>query len=257
MAERVTYRSEAGIGIPGLFIMPQEWNRPTPFAIYAGEWGKTQGIHSGLIEELVQAGYGVLAIDVRGVGETAASDFEAATNLLMMDRTLFGQRVSDIIRAVDFIWERCYIAPQIDKGRLVIVGEGVGGLWALFAAALDGRVAAVAAQDVLYSYLALLEQDARYPASVYLFDVLKHFDLAHVMASCAPRPVYLRPVDGLRRKSTERDVASALRPARKAFRLAGANANYFQVAPLEAGQSIPKWLDDVLGRENEKIRERS
>ena len=98
--------------------MPEEWDHPVPFVIYAGEWGKMQGIQSGLIEELVQAGYGVLAIDVRGVGETATSDFEAATNSLMMDRPLFGQRVFDVIRAVDFIWERCYIAPQIDKGQI-------------------------------------------------------------------------------------------------------------------------------------------
>ena len=73
----------------------------------------------------------------------------------MMDRTLFGQRVLDVMRAVDFLWERCYIAPQIDKGRLAILGEGVGGLWGLYAAALDGRVAAVIALDTLYSYPAL------------------------------------------------------------------------------------------------------
>jgi cephalosporin-C deacetylase-like acetyl esterase len=246
MAERITFQSEEGITIPGLFIMPEEWNHPVPFLIYAGEWGKMQGIHSGLIEKMVQAGYGVLAIDVRGVGETATSDFEAATNLLMMDRPLFGQRVFDVIRAVDFIWERCYIAPQIDKGRLVILGEGVGGLWALYAAALDSRVAAVVALDSLYSYTGLLEHSAHYPASIYLFDVLNHFDLAHVIASCAPRPVLLHPVDSWRRPCTERAVATALRPAREAFSLAGAYPNWFQVDPLDNEQSIPKWLDIVL-----------
>jgi cephalosporin-C deacetylase-like acetyl esterase len=246
MVERITFQSEEGITIPGLFFMPEIWNRPAPFVIYAGEWGKMQGIRSGLIEELVKAGYGVLAIDVRGVGETATSDFEAATNSLMMGRSLFGQRVLDVIRAVDFIWERCYIAPQIDKGRLVIVGEGVGGLLGLYAAALDGRVAAVAAQDVPYSYVALLKPGARYPASVYLFDVLRHFDLAHVIASCAPRPVYLSPVNGWRQTCTETEVAAALRPAREAFSLAGTETNGFQVATLENEQSIPNWLDEIL-----------
>ncbi len=248
MAERITFQSEEGITIPGLFIMPEEWNRPVPFVIYAGEWGKRQGIHSGLVEEMVEAGFGVLAIDVRGVGETATSDFEAATNLLMMDRPLFGQRVLDVIRAVDFIWERCYIAPQIDKGRLAIVGEGVGGLWGLYAAALDNRVAAVAAQDTLFSYTALLKHGVRYPASVYLFDVLKHFDLARVIAACVPRPVYIHPVDGLRRACSERKVSIALKPARKAFSLARAKTNVFQVATAKDGQSIPKWLEEVLIR---------
>jgi len=246
MAERITFQSEEGITLPGLFIIPEEWNCPVPLVIYTGEWGKKQGIHSGLIEEMVQAGYGVLAIDVRGVGETATSDFEAATNLLMMDRPLFGQRVLDIIRAVDFIWERCYIAPQIDKGRLVIVGEGVGGLWGLYAAALDCRVAAVAALDTLFSYEALLEHGARFPASVYLFDVLKNYNLTHVIASCAPRPVYLRPVDGSRQACTEREVSTVLQPAREAFSLARTKADCFLVATTEDGKSIPNWLDEVL-----------
>jgi len=248
MAERVTFQSEAGITIPGLFIMPEEWNRSVPFAIYAGEWGKMQGIHSGLIEEFIRAGYGVLAIDVRGVGETATSDFEAATNSLMLDRPLFGQRVFDIIRAVDFIWERCYIAPQIDKGRLTIVGEGVGGLWGLYAAALDGRVAAVVAQDTLFSYKALFSQGARYPASIYLFDVLRHFDLAHVIAACASRPVYLRPVDGYRQACTEEEVAPTFQMAKEAFSLVCTNHNFFHLATSEDDKNIPGWMDEVLSQ---------
>jgi hypothetical protein len=248
MAERITFQSEEGITIPGLLIMPEEWKRPVPFVIYAGEWGKMQGIQSGLVEEFVQAGNGVLAIDVRGVGETATTDFEAATNLLMMDRPLFGQRVLDVIRAVDFIWERCYIAPQIDKGRLVVAGTGVGGLWALYAAALDSRVAAAVVQDAPYSYICLLDHGARYPASVYLFDVLKQFDLAHVIAACAPRPVYFQPVDGWRRPCSEQQVAAALQPAKEAFSQSGARSNCFQVASLENQQSISKWLETVLTR---------
>jgi len=246
MAERITFQSEEGITIPGLFIMPEEWNCPVPFVIYAGEWGKNQGIYSSLIEELVQDGYGVLAIDVRGIGETATSDFEAATNLLMMDRSLFGQRVMDVIRAIDFVWERCYIAPQIDKGRLVIIGDGVGGLWALYAAALDRRVAAVAAMDVLYSYTCLLDHGARFPASVYLFDVLKEFDLDHLIASIAPRPVYLRPVDGWRRPCTSSELDTSFRLAREAFSLTGACNEEFQVSSAGNMQSIFKWLHNIL-----------
>jgi cephalosporin-C deacetylase-like acetyl esterase len=246
LAERITFWSEDGISIPGLFLMPDEWKHPVPFVIYAGEWGKLQGIRSGFIQECVQQGYGVLAVDVRGVGETAASEFEAGTNLLMMDRPLFGQRVWDVIRAVDVIWERCYIAPQIDKGRLVVAGEGVGGLWALYAAALDGRVAAAIALDSLYSYTELCAHSARYPVSVYLFDVLHHFDLAHVMAACAPRPVYLRPVDGQRQPTADSRTISELQPASRAFALAGAVPEWFTIDARKSTQSISQWLDKVL-----------
>ncbi len=246
MAERITFQSEPGINIPGLLFMPEEWKQPVPFVIYAGEWGKFQGIQSGLLEKLIRAGYGVLAIDVRGVGETATSDFEAATDLLMMDRPLFGQRVLDVIRAVDFIWERCYIGPQIDKGRLVIIGEGVGGLWGLYAAALDGRVAAVVAWDTLYSYLALLEDNTRFPASVYLFDVLKNFDISDVIAACAPRPVYLRPIDGQCRICNKRKVKNLLKSAKAVFAMADAKAARFHVSTHRDERSILTWLNKVL-----------
>ena len=197
----------------------------------------------------MEAGYGVLAVDVRGVGETATSDFEAGTNCLMLDRTLFGQRVYDVIRAVDFLWERCYLAPQIDKGRLVVLGEGVGGLWALYAAALDGRVAAAAAWKTLFSYKALLEPGGRHPASVYLFDVLRQYDLAQVIGAIAPRPVYFLPVDGQRRQCAQDRVLSAFRPAGAAFSLSGAATDSFKVANAEGVNDLTAWLDTVLDRQ--------
>ena len=246
MAERISFESEEGITIPGLLILPAQWERPLAITVYIGEWGKNQGLQSGIIDTLVQSGYGVLAIDVRGVGETATSDFEAATNSLMMDRPLFGQRVLDVIRAVDFIWERCYIAPQIDKGKIILVGEGVGGLWGLYAAALDRRVAAVVAKDTIYSYLQLINTGTQFPAGVYLFDVLSHFDLVHVIASCAPRPVYLSPVNGKRKPVSRRVIKIALKTARIAYSLACAHADCLQITSLKHTRNIPDWLDRVL-----------
>ncbi len=246
MAERVTFVSEKGITVPGMLIMPAEWNKPVPMTLYIGEWGKRQGIQSGLIKKLLNQGIGVLAIDVRGVGETATSDFEAATNLLMMDRPLFGQRVWDTIRGVDFLWERCYIAPQIDKGRLFIAGEGVGGLLALYATALDGRVAGAIALDIPLSYTALLPSGALFPASVYLFDVLRHYDLPHVVAACAPRPVLIRPVDGFRRPCRVQECKVMLDLIARAYQLADAGAGAFGMLTIDSTESLSHWLSQAL-----------
>lgn len=245
-AERVTFQSEEGITIPGMLMLPEIWDRPVPFVVHVGEWGKNQGLQTGLIEELLQAGYGILAIDVRGVGETAASDFEAATNLLMMDRPLFGQRVWDVIRAVDFVWERCYIGPQIDKGRMAIVGQGVGGLWGLFAAALDERVAAFAGLETLFSFRDLIKPQPHYPASVYLFDVLKHFDVGQVIGAFAPRPVYFRPLDAYRQPCSRAAMMEAFFQAKKVFSTLKAPANYFLVDTSRRRKEISKWLNVVL-----------
>jgi cephalosporin-C deacetylase-like acetyl esterase len=246
MVERVTFDSEDGITIPGLLLLPENWNQPVPLVIYAAEWGKLQGTQSGFIERIVRAGYGLLAVDVRGVGETAVSDFEAATNLLMMDRPLFGQRVWDLIRAVDFIWERCYLSPQIDKGRMVMVGQGLGGLWSLFAAALDDRLAGVVALDTLVSYKALLRSGVRYPASIYLFDVLRLFDIPAVIGSLAPRPVYIRPQNGLHRPCTKSEAAATLLPARMAYTIARVHESHFKITSSKDQRRLLDWLGLVL-----------
>ena len=126
LAERVVFESEPGIHVPALFLTPEVWQGYVPAVIYVDEWGKDNGIQNGVIEALLQAGMAVFAIDVRGTGETSASDFEASTNALMTDRPLLGQRVFDVLRAVDALWERIFIGVQIDKGRIGCLGRGAG-----------------------------------------------------------------------------------------------------------------------------------
>jgi cephalosporin-C deacetylase-like acetyl esterase len=198
--ERVVFESEPGIDVPALFVAPADWKAYLPVVIYVDEWGKENGLSHGVVELLVKRGCAVFAVDVRGVGETAATDFEATTNALMMDRPLFGQRVYDVLRAVDCLWRRIYIGVQIDKGRIACLGRGVGGLLALYAAALDERIAAAAVHEAPLSYQDLILEQPAFPPGVFLFDVLNHYDLVHVAALAAPRPLLLADgVDGLRR----------------------------------------------------------
>jgi hypothetical protein len=107
-------------------------------------------------------------------------------------------------------------------------------------------VAAVVALDALYSYKALITQGARYPASVYLFNVLRNYDLTHVIAVCAPRPVYLLPVDGCRQSCARSEVMDALLPASEAFSLSGVKKPCFKVAASADQREITQWLDTVL-----------
>ena len=127
--ERLVYSPEPGIHIPAIFLAPVEWKQHIPVVLYLDEWGKEAGLVIGVLEGLLERKMAVLAIDVRGVGETDVSDFEATTNALMTDRPLFGQRVWDVRRAVDCLWERVFVGIQIDKGRIACLGRGWGGSW--------------------------------------------------------------------------------------------------------------------------------
>jgi len=246
-AERVVFESEPGIVIPAMFAAPAEWQAYLPVVLYVDEWGKAAGLKNGMIDALLKAGLAVFAIDVRGVGETAAADFEAATNALMTDRPLFGQRVYDVLRALDCLWRRIYIGVQIDKGRIACLGRGAGGLLALYAAALDERLAAAALWETPLSYRSLITERPDFPASVYLFDVLNHFDVHDLMAALAPRPLLLAdPLDGGRRPLAVGEVEEACRWPRQAYAAFQAEAHGLQVLANPEQPATPEeiaaWL---------------
>jgi dienelactone hydrolase len=229
-AERVVFESEPGIVIPAMFAAPAHWAEYVPVVVYVDEWGKATGLKNGVVDALLKAGLAVFAIDVRGVGETAATDFEATTNALMTDRPLFGQRVYDVLRAVDCLWRRIYISVQIDKGRVACLGRGMGGLLALYAAVLDERLSAAALWEAPVSYKSLITERPEFPPSVYLFDVLNHFDLPILMTALAPRPLLLAdPVDGLRRPMMTEEVKSLCQPTHQLYTSLQTDSDDFQV----------------------------
>ncbi|MGC8878774.1 MAG: alpha/beta hydrolase family protein [Anaerolineae bacterium] len=250
-AERVVFESEPGIELPAMFLAPAEWQRYVPVVICVDEWGKQAGVEAGIVDALLQVGLAVLAVDVRGVGETTVSDFEAATNALMSDRPLFGQRVWDVLRVVDYLWRRIYIGVQIDKGRIGCLGRGLGGLWCLYAAALDERLAASVLWEVPLSYRDLIVERPGFPPSAYLFDALHHGDLPQVMALVAPRPMLIvDPVDGVRAPLTESASAAKLEWPRHVYTQVIARPHAWQVWATPGGTSpseLATWLKEWLG----------
>ena len=101
----------------------------------------------------------------------------------------------DVIRAIDYLGARSDLA----KYRVVLVGEGLGGVWALTAAALDPRPAGVIAVGTVPSYKLIV--GAKYYASRDYFWVpgaLKDFDLPDLIGLAAPRPaVLVDPADAM------------------------------------------------------------
>src|SRR4030067_553342 len=195
--ERVEFESEPGIRLPCIFLSPANYETYMPVVIYLDEFGKECGLVNGFIKDFLDAGMAVFALDVRGWGETAVSDFEAATDALMTDRPLFGQQVSDVLNAIEELWQRTFIGVQVDKGRIGCIGRGAAGIMALYAAALDERLKTTVVLESPVNYRSLILEQTDFPASVYLFDVLNHFDIPQIISLVAPRSILLiNPVNG-------------------------------------------------------------
>jgi hypothetical protein len=209
--EKLEFVSEPGIYVPVWVFVPDAPNG-RPAILYFDERGKEkEGQEFGLYERLARRGDTVIAADVRGIGGTApahtgrgAGEFAhlfSVDSLLAymawyMDESLFGTRVADVIRTVDYALSRA----DVPRDGVRVVGVGAGALWALYAAALDRRIKEVYADHPLVSYKALIASD-RYlhGASIMLRDVLLRFDLPQVAAVIPGHVTLISPVDHMNR----------------------------------------------------------
>jgi len=221
--EKLQFLSEPGIYIPAWVYVPENKIGILPAILYVNDEGietegmqfegeEESGLTQGMFEALALGGNLVVAVDVRGIGETrplhpASSscnefgqlfDLETAMSYMawFMDQSLFGMRVQDVVRSIDYIASR----PDADAKQLHVIGKGMGGLWCLYAAALDPRVRSLISVQSLLSYRSLTEVDRyTYGADVFVPDVLLHFDLPQVAAAMVGRPLTLiHPQDAMK-----------------------------------------------------------
>jgi cephalosporin-C deacetylase-like acetyl esterase len=218
--DKLVIHSEPDILLPALLLQPRRATGPTPAIVLLSPSGKARAVQRRDVLECLRAGWSVLAIDYRGVGETAAGENGerfALIRSLKIGHYLFGLRVWDTLRAVEYLREREDVQPD----RVVVWGEREGALLALYAGALDTRLAAVMADYPLASYRG--GQDGAHAAWLYPWRVLDVCDVPDVAALVAPRPLVLANATGPDAKPLPHERALELFTAtRQAYATAGA-----------------------------------
>ena len=229
--EKIQFLSEPGIYIPAWVYVPDNKTGVLPAILYVNDGGmesdgmefegeEGSGLARGILDTLVLAGNLVVAVDVRGIGETRPlhqdvvsrassvfagdpqfnqlSDVETAMAYMAwyMDQSLLGMRVQDVVRSVDYVMSR----HDADGDHLHVIGKGMGALWCLYATALDPRIRSLISVRSLVSYRCLTQVDRYvYGADVFVPDVLLHFDLPQVAAAIVGRPLALvLPTDAMK-----------------------------------------------------------
>ncbi|MBI4874366.1 MAG: acetylxylan esterase [Acidobacteria bacterium] len=243
--EKLEFVSEPGICIPAWVFVPERRAAARRTLLFASEAGKQAGgMELGLYEKLALQGHLVVSVDVRGIGETRPPHppppsgsapfrhlFDTDTAMAYMawyvDESLFGMRVQDVVRSVDYVLSR----PDAGRDGLRVIGQGAGALWVLFAAALDARIPSDIAERGLLSYRTLAQTD-RYAhgAGIFVRDVLNYLDLPQVAAAVAPRALmFLSPVDAMKRAVPVAAAQEAYRFTTQAYQSANA-ADRFRIA---------------------------
>jgi hypothetical protein len=152
--QSVMARPGAPIRVPAIGIVPAGW-KGGPIVVWVHEQGKRAAFEadgrtpSAEVAALLKGGAAVLAPDVFLTGEAgaAAGRIRVKNDATFFgyntgyNRTLFAERVSDVLTAITF-------ARQLNGSRIDLAGRGQAGLWVLAARALAGEAATRTAVDV-------------------------------------------------------------------------------------------------------------
>ncbi len=99
----------------------------------------------------------------------------------LVGRTLAGMEVQQVVALADYLAAQA----EIDGKRVGVWGEGQGGMTALYAAAIDERLAGATVQD----YFQQREESWKEPVDRVLYGQLNEFGDGEVAALIAPRPL--------------------------------------------------------------------
>ncbi len=173
MRRRLFLRAADGLDIPVHLLWREGSSEDRPALIYLA--GSTSGVHVGwgevrmpadylrlgigadMARQAARAGYLIVAVELAAFGEreerrltprSAARCIDAHNRALWLGRSLTGERVADVMTVVDWIARGGSGMPH-DAERIYLFGHSSGGTIALFAAAVEPRIAGVVVSGAL------------------------------------------------------------------------------------------------------------
>lgn len=213
--------TEPGVRLPYLLLTAGKPGA-TPLLAISGQ-GKAAGAAAGgPLEKAVQAGHNVIALDLRGWGETApegkspfGADWKEAFLGLHLDRPLLGQRVDDVLMIVG------------GKDEFHLTASGAAVPVGLHAAALQTRIKELTVEGGILSWSAVVRaRISQNQLSNVVPGALALYDLPDLAALIAPRRLTIKsPVDPSGRPVSQAELEEAYASARAAYKAAGAESN--------------------------------
>ena len=207
---RFTFKSEEGAVVPCYLLVPDTGRKKYPVAIVLQ--GHSTGFHNSLgiakykgdEEDLprvafalqaVENGYAALAIEQRGMGETKPQKEKrlwgkmcsfTAQAAFLLGRTLIGERVWDVSRAIDVLEN----FPECDTDNIMITGSSGGGTTSYYAACYDERIKLCVPSCSFCPYKESI-LDIYHCACNFIPSAYKYFDMQDLACLIAPRKLLI------------------------------------------------------------------
>ena len=208
--EKIVFTSEPRSDVPAYVCIPKDFKKPHTWLISVQ--GHSTGMHNSIGVELedektakeiegdrdfavhsMKRGVAALCIEQRAFGYRSEQVLskntgchDASMHALMIGRTLIGERVYDVDRAIDYLLTR----EDVDPARIGIMGNSGGGTITMFASATLPRLSFAMPSCYFCTFrdsiLAVYHCMCNYVPGLY-----KVAEMADIMGLFAPKPVII------------------------------------------------------------------
>ncbi len=221
---RFRFYSEENYSVPCHLCIPLNAAAPLPLMICLQ--GHSPGMHISLgrakdldagdgdrdfAVRAVKEGVCALALEQRSFGECGGVDnkpdcYKASMSALLIGRTTIGERVWDVMRAIDAVTER--FGDIIDAGKIGCLGNSGGGTATFYASILDSRIKVSVPSCALCTYDESIAP-MRHCACNFIPHIREYFNMGDLGGLIAPRRLVM--------VSGEKDDIFPIEGAKKTF----------------------------------------
>jgi dienelactone hydrolase len=191
--DKFVLHTDSGVPLPGLTYHPQKPGRDA--YLYLHEGGKhADGAPGGPIEKLVMEGSVVVAIDLRGTGETGVARSDALLGdaksyflAYLLGQSLVGLHTEDVLAGGQFVANYKTKTPR----QVHLIGVGRAGVAALHAAALEPEMfASVTLRRTLGAWSPVVSQSVpQGQLTTTVHGALRTYDLPDLVTTLDPAKI--------------------------------------------------------------------
>lgn len=204
--------------------------------------------HGAFALQAVEKGFTALCVEQRGMGERMSLQRErlwggkcgfAALTALLLGRTILGERVWDVSRAIDCLPH----FPQCDADKVLVTGHSGGGTASYYAACYDERIKLCVPNCAFCTYEESILKVYHCPCN-YMPRAYEYFDMPDLSALIAPR--MLVAVSGVN------DGIFTIQGAREGFEIVKGiykKADAAENCRLVETPGEHCWMEDIVWRE--------
>lgn len=150
-SENVSFTTADGVKLVGTIYLPKNGKDKVPGILLLHQYSRDRTTWSPLIPQLLKEGYAILAIDLRGHGESTSFGDEFVTYERFSD-TDFAGMIEDVRSSIKYLKSQRRVNPE----RLAIIGASIGANLALQYSAEDKNVRTIVLLSPGENYRGLL-----------------------------------------------------------------------------------------------------